>query len=278
MPVLEQREDGGYYIRAYSHSKGCFITWQVSGPGYTFLNKQGIYEGNKFSLSVLQSMVNSNLVSTAGSGIHSGNAGNQNGSVIATSAPAKKLSLMNNSIQTIRPKSFQKSKSQTQKAAPQYMSIERKTTSLVFRKYKKRWELLIAFPKLSHDVSERLSASGCSLTVDSAINILKAKQLQNNNAFLAVMPQDVHYGIRLVGSCSSHTNLWSLFMDLKNSSISEVNGLNLSGTVFEKNREALPLKEGLPLGRLEPLSMGNSYYLVFHKAYKPTSVPHTIRF
>ena len=65
-------------------------------------------------------------------------------------------------------------------------------------------------------------------------------------------------------------------MDLKNSSISEVKGLDLSGTVFKKNKEALPLKEGLRLDGHGPMAPGISYYLVFHRGYEPKSAPDSL--
>ena len=278
MPRLEQKEDGDYYIRAYSHASGCVITWQVSGLGYTFLNKHGIYEGNKFSFSLLQKMISSNLVYTGGSGIHpTNNFSNHNRSIMSPTGIAKPLSLMKNSYQIIRTKNPQISNSNIQRAVTQPSHPIGKTTSLVFRKYKKRWELLIVFPKLLTDASKKLLTNSSHLTVVGSMDTLKAKCFQSgiSEASIPVRPQAANYELELVGSDSSCHDLWS-FLEESVISIGGVKGLNLSGTVFQKHMEALPLNEGFRLDDHEVMVLGESYYVVFHKADALQLIPDTL--
>ena len=278
MPTLEQKENGDYYIRAYSHFKGDIVTWQVRDLGLTYLQRKGVYAGKTFPAWQLQEMIESNWAYIGGSDIHSKSADIQNRPIISAAASAKNSPFTKNPFQIIPTKNSQKSKSNIEQVVNQPSHIMGKTTSLVFRKYKKGWELLIVFPKLNSYISKRLFACGCSLTVESAINILKAKQLQRDYTYLAVMPQEMNYGIKLICTSSSHTDLRPLLMDLKNSSICEVKGLGRSGTVFKKHKEALSLNEGIRLEDHKAMVLGGSYYVVFHKASVPKSVPDTLAF
>jgi hypothetical protein len=270
MPTLEQKEDGDYYIRAYSHSKGCIVTWQVRGSGLTYLNRHGVYAGQTFSTKLLQDLIVANGVFTGGSGSHMGNAVKQRRSLMPITVPMRNTSSMNISLPgTSTP---QKSQDNGRPA-----TLIRKSTSFVFRKYKNRWELLMVFPQLLLDDPKELLTSGCRLTVVGATHALKAKQLLRGRgeASLTVRPQMDDYAIKLNGTGSSCENLWSLLKESKNI-IHEVKGLSSSGTVFKKHKEALPFKEGIRLYQHEPMILGHSYFVVFHKAYEPKSVPHAL--
>ncbi|MGH2493532.1 MAG: hypothetical protein ACRDIV_02405 [Ktedonobacteraceae bacterium] len=279
MPRLVQKENGDYCIRAYSHSKDGIDTWQVRDLGLTYLERKGVYAGKTFPAWQLQEMIESNWVFIGGSDIHSKNAVIQNRPIISATASARNSPFTKNPFQIIPTRSPQKSKSNIQRVVNQPSHNIGKTTSLVFRKYKKRWELLIVFPKLNSYVSERLFARGfCSLTVEGAIHTLKIEQLQRNYTYLAVMPQEMNYGIKLISTSSSRTDLRPLLMDLKNSSICEVKGLSLLGTVFKKHKEALSSNEDIRLEDHKAMVLGDSYYVVFHKASVPKSVPDTLAF
>ncbi len=147
MPTLEQKEDGDYFVRAYSHSKGCILTWQVRGSGLTYLNKRGIDTGNTFAAKLLKEMIDANHVFTGGSGVHLGSAGIQNRSFKSTTVPGRNTSSQSSPRLTNGP---QKSQPHRQPAG----TFAGKTISLVFRKYKKRWELLIVFPSVKIDESK----------------------------------------------------------------------------------------------------------------------------
>lgn len=269
MPRLEQKEDGDYYIRNYIRSKGCWSTWQVRGSGLTILNRHGVYAGNRFPTKLLHDLIEANHVFTNGSGIKPSNAERQNRSFMPRTVSAINASSKNSSLS--RTSGLQKSRGNVKPS-----TIIRKSTSLVFRKYKKRWELLIVFPKLLVDEPKELLTSCCRLTVVGASNTLKAKKLLHNSgeAFLSVMPQIDDYRIKLIGTGSSYENLLSLLIKSKNL-IQEMKGLSPSGTVFEEHKEVLPLKEGIRLMEHEPMILGHSYFVVFHKAYEPKSVPYS---
>ena len=272
MPTLERKKDGDYYIRAYSRSQECIMTWQVRGSGLTYLNGHGVYAGKRFSTRLLLDMIDANHVFTGSSGIHQGSVSRQSRPTKPIPLPVKKTTSMNNSFPRVN--NPRKSKGNTRPDA-----IIRSTTSLVFRKYKKRWELLIVFPKIFVDAStEQLFMGGCCLTVVGATNTLKTKQLLPNRgeASLTVIPQIADYVIKLGGTGPSCENLWSLLRESKNV-MREVKGLSPSGTVFKAHNEVLPWKEGTRLNKQVPMIPDQSYFVVFHKSYEPNLVLPTLK-
>lgn len=277
MPRLVQKENGDYCIRAYSHSKDGIDTWQVRDLGLTYLERKGVYAGKTFPAWQLQEMIESNWVFIGGSGTHSRNAVIQNRPIISATTSAKNPPITKNSFQMIRARSPQKSKSNMLQAVTQSSHPVRKTTSLVFRKYKKRWELLIVFPKLHVDASKSPLTNGYSLTVVGSSKVLKANQLQSvhSEASISVSPQERDYKLKLVGPNPPCNDLRSL-LEESGISLDDVKGLDTLGTVFKKNGEALPLNEGLRMDEHDPLLLGESYYLVFNTDCEPEWVPRTL--
>ena len=277
MPRLVQKENGDYCIRAYSHSKDGIDTWQVRDLGLTYLQRKGIYAGKTFPAWQLQEMIESNWVFIGGSGTHSKNAVIQNRPIISATASAKNPPFTKNSFQIIQTKKPQKSKNNIQQAVTRSPHIDRKTTSLVFRKYKKRWELLIVFPRLYVDASKSPLTNGYSLTVVGSSKTLKANQLQSvySEASIPVSPQEEDYKLKLMGPNPPYNDLRTL-LEESEISLDDVKGLDTLGTVFKKNSEALPLNEGSRMDEHDPLMLGESYYLVFNTDCEPEWVPRTL--
>ena len=69
MPVLRQRQDGGYYIRGRIPGMGSFCTWQVTPDGVALLQQSGITDGDEFSGPLLRELCNLRLVYTNRGGV-----------------------------------------------------------------------------------------------------------------------------------------------------------------------------------------------------------------
>lgn len=193
MPTLEQKDNGDYYIRSYAHSKGCMITWQVRGSGVTFLNRNGVYSGNTFSVTLLQDMIAANHVFTNGSGIRSGTPDKQNQSSITITNPIIKTPLK--SIPIIKNSPPQTSIPQRDKDNGSPTTIVKRSNALVFRNNKNQWELQIAFPKQSNLVHEvkGLRPSGTLFKkYKEAISLKEAMSLKRNTSVQESIRLDEH--------------------------------------------------------------------------------------
>src|SRR5579859_7316586 len=198
MPTLEQKDDGDYYIRSYAHSKGYIITWQVRGSGVTYLNRNGVYPGNTFSVTLLQDMIAANHVFTNGSGSRPGSPDKQNQSSITITNPIIKTPLK--SIPIIKNSLPQTGIPQKDKDNGSPTIIVKRSTSLVFRNNKNKWELQIAFPKQSRLEREvkGLRPSGTLFKKHKeAISLKEAMSLKRNTSVQESIRLEEHAPILL---------------------------------------------------------------------------------
>ncbi|SRR6266516_1298366 len=269
MPTFEQKQDGDYFIRARISSNNSIITWQVSAMGVTFLHKHGVHAGVNFSRSLLSEMIELNLVSTGGSGTQ----GNLFKPVSSGSTPVREdwqATIQAHTATPHPPRPYKnrissgkmKSLSSPVDNVNETLPINKKA-SMFFKKYKRRWGLLVAFPEFpAFWVDTKNSLNGCRLQLDGAIGSLKVIRLMHGSggASLPVIPQERTYKVNLIGPWPTHLKGW----------IQDIEGLKPSGTVFNHN------EQGSRLNEHEPLLAGKSYYVVISTTNQLYPIPRTI--